>query len=301
MTSGSPTWVGSNTGLRVQSYACVVWVSLDWRVLAASENGPSILNFDMCAFLGKPLSAAFSDRTCHDLRSNAQVLTSGGKFVHLQACRLDTGGQVDITMTRAQDMISIEFEKMQPTHGHCVQSEQAQRLAARLSRKTDPQDLVQEGCRILSVLTGFNQVSVIKGNPTQAPEVLAEYSTDQNVATVSADTASIHDGCNFGQLNLITDISSARISLNALPELSSELSRLLRLSMTNMVVPDALTKEMRSSGARSALRVPVPISTNNWGFFLCHHRDERHPSVVQRSTYQLFGLLFGYEMARVMC
>ncbi len=282
----------------VQPISCVLWVSPDWHVQAASENCATMIGMDAVSKLGHPLTAVFSHQTSHDLRSNAQGLTNGGAAVHLLNVALGGHAAVDVTMTQADEWISLEFETVQAAPMLALHSEQTQRLAARLSSKQEQATLLSEGARILSVLSNFHDVVVVAGTQNSTLQIVPGNPPNSSSNTIAENVIKGGGFPTPTNLNLIADSNAEGVALHLAPDLACDVVEKLQSEMTYVPTTERQTAALNDLGVQAQMTVPISVYGQPWGYFLCLHREVRYPTAAQRSAFRLFATLFGHELAR---
>lgn len=97
-------------------------------------------------------------------------------------------------------------------------------------------------------------------------------------------------------MRLIADVNDPGVPL--VPRHSPEGVPLdLSLAVTRAVSPIHI-EYLRNMGVSASMSVSIMKDGELWGLFACHHRSPRYIDYEMRTTVELFGHLFSYEVAR---
>lgn len=259
----------SDGGVRVQSSAFLLELSLDWIVLRASENIHRLLGESHVTLIDEPLGRFVQAQALHDLRNLFSRLSGTTGIARAYGVRLtEDHALFDVAFQLVRGRILLEAVASAGAFGECFGTVGG--LIAGLSNASG-QTLMEAGARRMRALTGHDRVSLSCG------DCRAESTRGAGPAltTLSANLPVLIGGEDDDSVGIFprnVDDSSVDHALLRAP-----------------VAEDLAT--LRDAGVRSLLRVPFAN-----GEFQCFSRIPRDPSFEMHAAAELFAQLFAMQL-----
>ncbi|MDB2408021.1 GAF domain-containing protein [Jannaschia sp.] len=285
----------------VQSFGCLIAVSVDWMVLHASENVAEMLGIPVTDLLGTRFTDHFPEPVSHMLRGRTQLFQSG-----VPTCRLfcealfEDERRFDISIHPTERGFIYEFERNRESEPR-GDFDLVQTLIAGLRSQTEVADLLTMGAGAMRHLSGFDRVMIYRFE-------------EDGCGTVIAEAKDVGVESYFGLRFPASDIPQqaralyVRNPLRLIADTDAPISpirparcpdgRIIDLSaaVTRAVSPMHL-QYLRNMGTRSSMSSSIVRGDTLWGLFACHHMTPRYLDYERRSAIELFTQLFTYELA----
>ncbi|MEM8578448.1 MAG: HWE histidine kinase domain-containing protein [Pseudomonadota bacterium] len=285
----------------VQSYGCLIAVSVDWLITHASANCDVHLGLEAEDLIGTRFSDAFSGEVIHTLRTRMQVLThqdGAARIFGLQL--LGDERRFDVSIHQVEAHIVLEFEQRDGDAPSFDDSGTVQALIARVKRQTTLDKMAQTAARGLKMLSGFDRVMVYRFNDDDSGTVIAEMAeagqTPYKGLRFPASDIPKQARALYTRslLRLIADVDDTPYPIR--PERDPNGNPLdLSLAVTRAVSPIHL-EYLRNMGVQASMSVSILRGGKLWGLFACHHRTPLYINYESRSAVELFAQLFNYEL-----
>ncbi|MCU0907316.1 MAG: GAF domain-containing protein [Rhodobacteraceae bacterium] len=281
----------------IQSFAGLIAVDRDWRILCASDNLAAVLGTGDLATVGAPLVRILPASTVHRLRGAAPRSDTVDEVARLFDLRVGGTRRADVALYPVAEGWVIEAEPARRAAAPLLGL--VHRLADRARARPDIASLLDEAVRGLAALTGFDRVLAYRFEADASGRVVAE--TDASgpprflglrfPATDIPPQARAMYARNL--LRVIADTESPAVPLSpatAAPDLT--------LSMSRAVAPVHLDY-LRAMGVRASMSVSLPGDETGslWGLLACHHPRPHAPDYAMRSAVELYGQILGHEIA----
>jgi light-regulated signal transduction histidine kinase (bacteriophytochrome) len=260
-------------GASIQEGSYLLELSLDWIVLRASENIHHLLRESHVTLIDEPLGKFVHSQALHDLRNLFSRLSGTTGIGRAYAVRLtDDPDLTDIAFQVAGGRVLLEAVPSSGSFGEFFGS-----VGGLVTGLTDNrgQALLDGGARRMRALTGYDRVTVVCGDD-RAESSRGSFAASADMAADLPGIVADTEAKAVGLFPHDEDESSADVALLATPS------------------PSALDG-LKSSGARSVLRVPFDCDGMN-GEFRCDHRTPREPSFELHAAAELFAQLFAMRM-----
>ena len=288
---------------RVQSFGSMIAISEDWRITRASDNLESFIGLHPKDIIGKTVTSVFKEQTVHDMRTQAQLLSSPDAVNRLfdQCVRPDLP-PVDVSLHKSGSHYIVEFEKSGGVRGE-VDFARVQGLAARLKGKRNVVAWADEAARCLRAMTGFDRVMVYRFNHDLSGDVIAEAKMPQQPPYLGLRYPASDIPKQARQLYLrstlriIADVDAPTVSIT--PSLGAKGEPIdLSLSVTRAVSPVHL-EYMRNMGVAASMSVSIIRDGKLWGLLACHSDTPHYVDFRTRTAVELFVQLATYELAEL--
>jgi light-regulated signal transduction histidine kinase (bacteriophytochrome) len=259
--------------VRIQAGSYLLELSLDWIILRASENIHHLLGESHVTLIDEPVGKFVHAQALHDLRNLFSRLSGTTGIGRAYGVRLtDDPDLVDVAFQLAGGRVLLEAVPSEGCFGECFGSVGG--LMAGLANSRG-QSLLDGGARRMRALTGYDRVTVVRG------ERRAESSRG---AFASASNAS-------GLPAVVTDTTAEGIAVFPREvEDTSVRQALLR-------APGVAEKEtLDAQGIKALLRVPFSADGLSCEF-CCENRSPRQPSFELHAAAELFAQMFAMRLA----
>ncbi|WP_406736265.1 HWE histidine kinase domain-containing protein [Thioclava sp. GXIMD4215] len=287
---------------RVQSWACLIALSHDWIVQHHSANAARMLGLAAEDLLGLPLADLLPVQTKQLIRAHLTRLSLDQQTVRLFGLEIGRRGVLfDVAAHAYKHGFILEFE-IKKSHNHASDLAVVQPLIQKLSTMRDVPQMASSAAESLRRLTGFARVMVYQFSPDGSGKVIAE---------ALAPGMSGYLGLRFpgsdipkqaralykrSLLRLIGNVDDAGSEiLPAQNPMGEPLD--LSLSVSRSVSPIHL-EYLRNMGVQASMSVSILNQGELWGLIACHHPEPLIMDYEKRTSVELFGQLFAYELAR---
>lgn len=285
----------------VQSFGYLVAVSSDWIIARCSANVADVTGQEVDDLLGMQASELFGEGVLHDIRNRLQWLHIGGLNERIFSANLfGDDRRFDVAVHLSDGLVVIEFE---PTL-----NDQAfepiplvRSMMAKLEQAKDFDNFLVQAARQVRYVTEFDRVMVYR---------FLEDDTGEVVADACAPDVESFMGLRYpasdiprqaralylrNQLRIISDVHSEPSPI--VPALSPEGQPLdLSMSVLRAVSPIHI-EYLRNMGVGASMSISIVVEGRLWGLFACHHFSPRVLSFQRRTVAELFGQMFGLELA----
>lgn len=273
----------------IQPNGFLLGLTSDWRVNCASANLAQFIGIEADAILGRPIASFLSGDAVHLIRNRVallrdedsperlidhQLTPEGGTF---DACLRVSGGGVVLEAVAGTDSAGIDVAGA------------VERMLRRIERQPGLKEVAEAATRELRGLTGFDAIQVCR-NGDDGPECIASF---------VRSGLSEFEPSNVRPAALQRPLWVADCSVEAVPIVSTEEERLKSRPALLAAAEPALAEEIRRTGARSAVLLPIAGANQPWGFALALHRSPRAPRLARLSAAELFAHVLGLKIQSV--
>lgn len=265
IVAASSIGVEKPTGVRIQSCAWLLELSLDWIVLRASENIHRLLGESHVTLIGEPLGRFVHSQALHDLRNLFSRLSGTTGIGRAYAVRLTNDPDlVDIAFQLSDGRVLLEAVPSAGTYGEAFGTVGG--LIAGLAN-SGGQALLDAGARRMRALTGYDRVTLVCGG-LRAESTRGAFASPADMA---ADLPAIVSG-------------DAAAEVAIFPREPDDTS-----------ASDALMRAAGNAPTGASMRVPFSVDDLN-GEFRCECRGPREPSFELHGAAELFAQLFAMRL-----
>jgi len=266
IVAASSVGMEKQAGVRIQSCAWLLELSLDWIVLRASENIHRLLGESHVTLIGEPLGRFVHSQALHDLRNLFSRLSGTTGIGRAYAVRLTSDPDlVDIAFQLSDGRVLLEAVPSSGSYGEAFGTVGG--LIAGLASSRG-QALLDAGARRMRALTGFDRVTLVCGDH-RAESSRGAFTSP---ADMEADLPAI-----------VADPGAEAVAI--FPRVADETS-----------AADALMCAPKSYSASGAtMRVPFNVDDLH-GEFRCDCRAPREPSLELHAAAELFAQLFAMRL-----
>lgn len=288
----------------VQSFGCLISVSMDWLINHVSTNTRDVIGLDPDALVGTRFSAHFPDDSAHKLRGKTQILTAQNPTTRCFSFDLFEDGRLfDIAIQVTPKGFIFEFE---PCSGNTAPEDPSivQALLARVRAQGDLPGMATEAARALRKITGFEKVMLYQFAPDGTGSVIAEARAAHSepylglrfpASDIPKQARALY---KRSPLRLIADVDGARHKV--IPERGPDGKKPdLSLAITRAVSPTHL-QYLRNMGVAASMSASIMRRGELWGLFACHHAAPHYVSYDTRTAVELFVQLFSYELSELL-
>ncbi|WP_239032003.1 HWE histidine kinase domain-containing protein [Paroceanicella profunda] len=281
---------------RVQSFGCLVGLTLDWMVSCHSQNAPAMLGRapDAEPMIGAPAAEVFGGDLMHRLRNRIQMLRAGQGVEVISRVALPTG-QHDISLHVSGDTVVLELEPHRGDNPEDTVST-VRRIIERVSRYAAPGRLFEDAAYFLQLDTGFDRVMFYRFLEDGAGEVIAEarapgMESYMGLRYPASDIPRQARALYLRQtIRLIADSSDVGSPVSPVTDVSGRIID-LSSSVLRAVSPVHLAY-LRNMGVAASMSISIIVEGRLWGLIACHHRTPLVLSQVRRNAAELFGQMF---------
>lgn len=260
-------------GVRIQSAAYLLELSLDWIVLRASENVHHLLGESHVTLIDEPFGRFVHSQALHDLRNLFSRLSGTTGIGRAYGVRLtDEPDLVDVAFQLSDGRVLLEAVPSTGNYGEAFGTVGG--LVAGLSDNSG-QALLDGGARRMRALTGYDRVMLVCGE-RRAESSRGAFPAAANVsATLPA---------------IVADTEAESVAI--FPRDPDETSAAHALLHS----PDTAAREaLAAAGIRSLMRVPFSVDGMD-GEFRCDCRKPRAPTFELHAAAELFAQLFAMRL-----
>ena len=260
-------------GVRIQSAAFFLELSLDWIVLRASENVHQLLGESHVTLIDEPLGRFVHSQALHDLRNLFARLSGTTGIGRAYAVRLTNDPELfDIAFQLSDGRVLLEATPSTGAYGEAFGTVGG--LVAGLAN-SHGQALLDGGARRMRALTGFDRVTLVCGDH-RAESSRGAFPAPANM---TADLPTIVADAQAAAVPIFPRVDDDAAAADAL----------LRAPGTEILTP------MASMGIRSSMRVTFEVD-NLRGEFRCGSRTPRPVSFELHAAAELFAQLFAMRL-----
>jgi light-regulated signal transduction histidine kinase (bacteriophytochrome)/CheY-like chemotaxis protein len=283
---------------RIQSFGYLLACSSDWTIGYASRNCGDLLGRDADELIGSSVAQWLTEGALHDIRSRLQLLSTPDSVERIFELDVTGDGRMfDVAVHRSGSCFVFEFEPSELGKRRDYISN-VRTMVARMRKAQSVQQLCDMAVRQLRALTGFDRVMIYRFEPNGAGEVIA--------ASVQAGVDSY-----LGQHFPASDIPQqaralyARNILRIIGDVEDPTVEIVRrgdgepldLSMSGLRAVSPIHIEyLGNMGVGASMSVSIMRRGKLWGLMACHHYAPLHLSYSLRTSAELFGELFAYEL-----
>lgn len=276
-------------GAGVQPSGFLVGLSSDWRIICASANLEQFTGIDADEALGSPISSCFTADAVHLIRNRAALLRDEESPERLLDQKLtDRRDRFDGALRLSGDAFVLEAVPAIDSGGIDVAGA-IQRMLRKVESCTSLEDLGTTATRELRGLTGFDAIHIYRNGPSGTDCVASSVRSGLS----EFEPANVQPAALQKPL-WIADGNSDAVSIRCLDE------ERLKIAPALIASPEpALLNEIRRTGARSAILLPIAGEEEPWGFALALHRNARRPRLARLSVAELFTHVLGLRIQAV--
>jgi light-regulated signal transduction histidine kinase (bacteriophytochrome) len=269
----SPVEPQPHPGVRIQSGAYFLELSLDWIVLRASENVYPLLGESHVTLIEEPLGRFVHSQALHDLRNLFSRLSGTTGIGRAYAVRLTNDPDLaDIAFQVSDGRVLLEAVPSRGAYGEAFGTVGG--LISGLANSRG-QALLDGAARRMRALTGYDRVTLVCGDH-RAESSRGAFAAP---AAMSADLPAI-----------VADTDGAAIPIFPRDEEETSAAHALMRS------PDREALELLgAAGIRATMRVPFNVDDLH-GEFRCDSRTAREPSFELHAAAELFAQLFAMRL-----
>lgn len=273
----------------VQPSGFLLGLSSDWRITCASANLAQFIGIDADEALGKPISSCFTRDAVHLVRNRVALLRDEDSPERLINQKLtDGGGRFDGALRLSGEAIVLEAVPATDTGGIDVAGAM-ERMLKRIESRTRLEELGATATRELRGLTGFDAIQIYRNDP----------SGTECIASFVRSGLSEFEPANVRPAELQKPLWVSDSESDAVPIRCPHEER-LKIGPGLIAPPEAaLLDEIRRTGARSAILLPIAGDDGPWGFALALHRSARGPRLARLSVAELFTHVLGLRIQAV--
>ena len=285
----------------VQDFSCLIALSPDWLVTHASANVAGMLGLDPGAIIGTPIAEHLPAKSLHKMRAHMALVTRGEETVRLFGLdAMGDGRRFDVAFSLMGRSAIVEFERAHPRNDTDTLAT-VQPMIARSARQTKFERMCHEAARGLQAITGYDRVMIYRFEPDETGTVIAEAARfgmepylglRYPASDIPRQARALY---LRNRLRIVADIDGPVHPI--LPERPIDGRPLdLSLAIGRAISPIHL-EYLRNMGVASSMSVSIIIQGRLWGLFACHHPVPHLVDYRRRTAAELFGQLFGYELA----
>ena len=266
-------------GLRVQSAAFLIELSLDWIVCRASENIHHLLGQSHVSVIEEPLGEFVHAQALHDLRNLFSRLSGTTGIGRAYRVRLtDDAALFDIAFQQVGERVILEaVPSPKGRLGEALSAVGG--LAAGLSGETGPA-LLDAAARRMRALTAFDRVTLLVGD---------RKSTSSRTGVPFKDGANATLGDELP--TLIPDCAGESVAMFPHGEGdAATAAALLRAPTADQ------QRQLAERGFAATMRVPVTLDAKEIGEFRLAHTSARRPTLELHAAAELFAQLFALRL-----
>lgn len=294
LTLGSDIGGTRDTDPRLQSFACLIAVTIDWEIIHVSANIGDFLDLDS-SILGHTLDQVLLDDAVHEIRGVLNATAGHGGVGRLLGSNLRHGyPQFDLTIHENAHGFIIEIERGEPL-SKIDDIGLVRGLMARIKQSATKDEAAEKAARSIRALTGFDRVTVCQVRKDGAAEVISEASMP-GIASLTEAGLTAQDVSAIGldrHQQLVADVDAAPVAVMSRPS-----SAPLDLHLAISLAPTAACRGLlRAHGAKAALTIPILCKNKVAGLILCHHTKPLRAGFRMRMLVDLFVDLYAYEFA----
>ncbi|MEW6633037.1 MAG: HWE histidine kinase domain-containing protein [Pseudomonadota bacterium] len=282
----------------IQSHGCLIACDTNAGVcLRHSANANAMLGCEI-EINGSKLEAIVGGKLAHDLRNSLANAGAGSRPALLFAVALPCGRPFDIAIHRYKSTTMIEFE---PSSDDVEQPlVLARSLIGRLGDIDDIDRLIQQSCRLIRGLLGYDRVMVYRFEADGAGKVISEVKRSDLESFMGqyfpasdiprqARTLYLRN-----TIRIISDASDERVPI--LPELDMS-GEPLDLSFAHLRSVSPIHCEyLRNMGVAASMSISVIVDGELWGLIACHHYSPRTLPMARRVAAEMFGEFFSLHL-----
>lgn len=285
----------------VQDFSCLIALSPDWLVTHASANVAGMLGLDPGAIVGTPIAEHLPARALHKMRAHMALLTRGEETVRLFGLdAMGDGRRFDVAFSLMGRSAIVEFERAHPRQDADTLAT-VQPMIARCARQSKFERMCQEAARGLQAITGYDRVMIYRFEPDETGTVIAEaarFGMDpfMGLRFPASDIPKQARALYLrNRLRIVADVDGpVHPILPVRPIDGRPLD--LSLAIGRAISPIHL-EYLRNMDVAASMSVSIVIHGRLWGLFACHHPTPHLVDYRRRTAAELFGQLFGYELA----
>ena len=283
---------------RIQSFGYLLACSPDWTISHASRNCGDLLGCEIADLIGSPIAQWLTDGALHDIRSRLQLLSGADSVERIFELDVTGDGHLfDVAAHRSGSSFVFEFEPSETSkrrdHISNVRS-----MAMRMRKADNVQQLCDIAARQLRALTGFDRVMIYRFEESGAGEVVAA-SVQMGVDTYLGQHFPSSDIPQQARalyarniLRIISDVEDPTVEIVRQGD-----GEPLDLSMSGLRAVSPIHIEyLGNMGVGASMSVSIMRRGKLWGLMACHHYAPLHLSYSLRTSAELFGELFAYEL-----
>ena len=277
---------GPTSKAAIQPCGFLLVLSADWRITCASENLGDFLPVEPSEVLDRPLADLFDSQAVHAIRNRVALLRHEESPERLLELSVVAGGNpLDVVVRLSGRSVILEAVPAMDVGGIDVAATVA-RMGQRLMAAEASDAIAATAAIELRGLTGFDSVAIYKLS-AGAPKCIARSTRN---GSLELDEIRLTPSV-VRQPLWIADASSHPVGLVCSEQrAAADPTRLLALA------GEGLGDVLQSSGAASAVLLPIPCSTGLWGFALALHGSPRAPRLARLSAAELFMQLVGLRI-----
>ena len=289
MVAETQTEAGSGTGsarAAVQPCGFLLGLSSDWRVICASGNITQFTGIPVGDVLGRPIASFLSSDAVHLIRNRVALLRdedSPERLINQQL--VDGDARFDAWLRQVDGSIVIEVVPGTDSSGIDVAGA-VERMLRRVETQEELESLTDAATRELRGLTGFDAIQIYRNSD----------STPECVSSFIRSGLSAFEPANVRPASLQRPLWIADINAQNVPILCPDEDRLKVCPALLAPAEHALADEIRRTGARSAVLLPIAGKRDPWGFALALHRNARAPRLARLSVAELFTHVCGVRI-----
>lgn len=273
----------------IQPNGFLLGLSSDWRVNCASANLAQFTGIEADAILGRAISSFLTGDAVHLIRNRVALLRDEDSPERLIDHQLTPGGGAfDACLRVSRGTVLLEAVPGTDSGGIDVAGA-VERMLNRLEGQFGLTQLAEAATRELRGLTGFDAIQIYR-NRDAGPECVASF---------VRSGLSEFEPANVRPAALQRPLWVADCSVEPVPILSPEDERLKSRPALLAAAEPALAEEIRRTGARSAVLLPIAATKEPWGFALALHRSARAPRLARLSAAELFAHVLGLRIQSV--
>ena len=285
---------------RVQSFGALLAFSTEWIVNHASMNLSEFIDISAEDALGMSATAVLNTDTVHEIRSRLQLLNSPDSIERLFGLRLTETKQLfDVAIHLSGNNIIVEIEKHTDAK-RIDYTYYVKPMIERVGAAKTVDKLCEIAARQLRALIGYDRVMVYKFDESGAGSVIAESLNGDRetfmglrypASDIPKQARALY---TRNMLRIIADVADHGVGI--IPVLSPE-GRPLDLSMsaTRAVSPIHL-EYLKNMGVGASMSISILKRGKLWGLFACHNDEPKALSYSIRSSAELFGQLFSFNL-----
>lgn len=287
---------------RIQSFAWLIAFTSDWTVSRVSANIDTLLGKVPDGVLGRFVGEIFENDIVHLLRDRLSVLGNENGIERIFGRRMIANHpdqRFDCAIHVNGRSIILEIEKSLSNElgdpGSMVRN-----MMSRLDRADNTMIMLEQGCRHVRALTGFDRVMAYRfadnGNGEVVGESLASgidsfLGLHYPASDIPKQARALYIRNPF---RVIAHVGGPTVDI--VPQLDNERQPLDLSLAISRAVSNIHIEYLQNMGVGASLSISIIVDGKLWGLFACHHYSPRLPSFAARSMAEMFGHLFSLKL-----
>ena len=278
---------------RVQSYAGVLVLNINWQVQQVSSNIQQFLNQTPEQLLGLSFKEMLSSDILHKLRGalNKAMITERAEPI-FNFSLLDSAPNLDISIHQCLGLIIIELETA--SQQTFEPSELLFNITSILKQALDFDDLTNTVVEQFRISLDFDRVMLYKFLPDYSGEVIAESLIADcesylglrfPASDIPAQARALYQQQVFRAIMNVHDTNATFI-----PNTPLDFSRGLSRGVSALHI-----EYLINMGVESSLSISIVVNNKLWGLISCHHFQPKYLDLRTRNTCILLAEYIALE------